>query len=159
MEQASFYLIADRHEEAILQFACRLLQKINRLGQSVYVITADQAQAGRLNEQLWRFEAESFVPHNVVSPDELGSPEATARETEIVISWQAEPFPSCPSRSVVLNLSSSALPEPLQHCPHLTNICRNDPADISALRLEYKRLQSTGVTPKIHDMRPPGHRN
>lgn len=64
MKRADFYLLsANAPPEAALNFACRLADKAFQLGHRVYLHTASAEQSARLDELLWTFRQDSFVPH------------------------------------------------------------------------------------------------
>ena len=59
-------------------FACRLIDLVYRKGHRIYVHTATEEQAKILNEQLWTFKEDSYVPHSLHSeaidvPIKIGS--------------------------------------------------------------------------------------
>ncbi|MEZ5578324.1 MAG: DNA polymerase III subunit chi [Candidatus Competibacteraceae bacterium] len=43
--------------------ACRLADKAYGLGHTVYLFTASEARAAALDDLLWTFRQDSFVPH------------------------------------------------------------------------------------------------
>jgi DNA polymerase-3 subunit chi len=64
--EITFYVLADSSAEARLGTACRLIEKTFRHKHQVYVQVSDRAEAERLDELLWTFKAESFIPHHLV---------------------------------------------------------------------------------------------
>jgi DNA polymerase-3 subunit chi len=65
MTQVDFYVIAGSDLQQRLQFACRLTDKAYRLGHRVYIHTDSAQQTRQLDELLWTFQQNSFVPHGV----------------------------------------------------------------------------------------------
>lgn len=65
MTQIIFYILKGKLEYERQIFACRLAEKIYKLGSCVYIHTKDWHQSERINEDLWSFRAESFVPHQL----------------------------------------------------------------------------------------------
>jgi DNA polymerase-3 subunit chi len=62
--RVDFYLLsAAASQDAVLSFACRLVDKALQLGHRVYVYTASAEQTARLDDLLWTFRQDSFVPH------------------------------------------------------------------------------------------------
>ena len=69
MTKVDFYLLgAGGHNRAL--FACRLAEKVWRLGHRVYLLAADPVAANELDELLWTFSQGSFVPHALCKPEE-----------------------------------------------------------------------------------------
>lgn len=60
-----FYLLADATLESKLLFACQLLEKAYARGHRIYVNCNDQETAELLDERLWTFKEESFIPHHL----------------------------------------------------------------------------------------------
>jgi len=104
--QVMFYLLAQDNNEdkfyASLLQACFQAAYFYRQGQRVFIYTSDQQQAHIIDELLWSFEPDSFVPHNLFGEGPKGG-------SAIEISWQA------PSnrRPILINLTSTV--------PHFAN--------------------------------------
>lgn len=66
MTQVDFYVLPDSTNEARWLFACRLVEKVYKMGMDVLVAldTAEQAQA--FDQLLWSFKPESFIPHQLI---------------------------------------------------------------------------------------------
>ena len=54
-------------------FACRLIANVYRKGHRIYVHTASANHASRVDELLWTFRPDSFIPHSLQS-DDLDAP-------------------------------------------------------------------------------------
>jgi DNA polymerase III subunit chi len=63
--RADFYVLAAGDERTA--FACRLAEKAFKLGNSVW-IRVDEPMLAHMDESLWTFRPESFVPHAIASP-------------------------------------------------------------------------------------------
>ena len=72
MPEVDFYVLPSSDPDSRLAFACRLTEKVWRLGHRIYLHCADQAQLAAMDERLWRFKAEAFVPHGPVAEDPTG---------------------------------------------------------------------------------------
>lgn len=64
MTKISYYLLA--HQEIAQQrlFACRLIEKAYSLGHTIYIHTDNSEQTSQLDQLLWSYSAESFIPHS-----------------------------------------------------------------------------------------------
>lgn len=95
--QVMFYLLnndnaqSSRHYQACLQAAYYY-----RNNQRVFIYTEDQTQAHEIDELLWGFEPESFVPHNLVGEGPRGG-------APVEISWQQPTS----RRPVLINLTNT----------------------------------------------------
>ena len=65
MTQVDFYVLKDDSALHRVQFACRLADKAYRLGHRVYIHTESAEQTRQLDDLLWTFQQNSFVPHCV----------------------------------------------------------------------------------------------
>ncbi|MHC6227159.1 DNA polymerase III subunit chi [Pseudomonas sp. X10] len=64
MSKVDFYILPTDSLSARLDFACKLCEKAWRLGHRVYLHCQDAEQRATLNERLWGFKGEAFVPHD-----------------------------------------------------------------------------------------------
>ncbi len=58
-----FYVLPDHQDQSRALLACRLADKAYGLGHTVYILTASEAQAAALDDLLWTFRQDSFIPH------------------------------------------------------------------------------------------------
>lgn len=117
--QISFYVLGERYmkhnatatstvsavnAEAVINFVCRLTQTVLNKSEHSLVIIDDQTDRLReLDEQLWSFDATSFIPHTLISDDQLTADKLSAPVT--LLSSLPQSFDG-----VVLNLAPTALP-------------------------------------------------
>ena len=72
LTKIDFYILPSAEPSARLDFACKLTEKAWRLGHRVYLHCTDNAQRQDLDERLWRFKGESFVPHGPAEAEPEG---------------------------------------------------------------------------------------
>lgn len=60
-----FYLLTDTEADAGWLYACRLLEKAWLKNHRVFVFCNDQQEAEKLDELLWTFKPDSFIPHHL----------------------------------------------------------------------------------------------
>jgi len=65
MTEVDFYLLKDDSARSRAQFACRLADKAYRLGNRVFIHTESADQTHQLDDLLWTFQQNSFVPHGI----------------------------------------------------------------------------------------------
>ena len=63
--RVDFYLLSDDQPNAQWLVACRLLEKAYLKGHRVFVHCTNQQEAELLDELLWTFKDDSFIPHNL----------------------------------------------------------------------------------------------
>lgn len=63
--RVDFYLLESEEPQARWNIACRLLEKAYLRGHKVYVFCNNQHDAELIDELLWTFKEDSFIPHNL----------------------------------------------------------------------------------------------
>ncbi len=63
--RVDFYLLNDKEPQAKWLVACRLLEKAYLRGHRVFVFCDSKEQAETLDELLWTYKDDSFVPHHL----------------------------------------------------------------------------------------------
>ena len=63
MTRIDFYILDNNTPQAREHFACRLIAKAQRQGNSIFVQSHTVQQAELLDNLLWSFKPESFIPH------------------------------------------------------------------------------------------------
>jgi DNA polymerase III subunit chi len=141
MARADFYLIGKpRFREQPLLLACELARKASDAGLPMLVLCASAAQAEQLDDLLWSFDADAYVPHQIVGTDE------DEDEASVLI---AAPEHDVPLRPLVLNLRDAAVPEGFERVLEVV------PADDSArgpLRERWSQYKARGLEVNKHDM-------
>jgi len=69
-----FYVLNDTSSQRSLYFACELLEKAYLENQRAYVHTPSNPEAERLDTLLWTYRDDSFLPHQIWSPQNLDCP-------------------------------------------------------------------------------------
>jgi DNA polymerase III subunit chi len=135
MTRIDFYQIDG--PEPPLQFTCRLVEKIYRQGLQVYVHTSGLEVATELDELLWTFRPDRFIPHSL-----LLAPE----EAPVRIGFGPEP---ANHQEVLVNLSP-AVPEFFSRYDRVTEVVPLEPTARAAARDHYKYYQDRGYSLKYH---------
>ncbi|HEX4852726.1 MULTISPECIES: DNA polymerase III subunit chi [Arenimonas] len=141
MARADFYLIGKpRFREQPLLLACELARKASDAGLPMLVLCASSAQAEMLDDLLWSFDPDAYVPHQIVGADE------DEDEVPVLI---AAPEHDAALRPLVLNLRDEAVPDGFDRVLEVV------PADDSArgpLRERWKQYVARGLDVAKHDM-------
>lgn len=64
MTQIDFYILPDKSSKTRLIFACRLIEKAWKQNHQIYIHTKNQSDAETVDQLLWTFREDSFIPHN-----------------------------------------------------------------------------------------------
>ena len=141
MPRADFYLIAkERFREEPLLLVCELAKKAYAANQPTLVLARDAAQAEALDDLLWSFDPDDYLPHQIAGSDEGDE------DTPILI---ATPDMDIPARPLLVNLRDAA---PTGNFNLVLEVVPADPAARGPLRERWKHYQSLGFELNKHDM-------
>ncbi len=132
-----FYILDTSSGQRSLLFACRLLEKAYEAAQSVYIHAPSQEEAERLDQLLWTYRDDSFIPHNLYQAADPFPP-------PIQIGYGETPPPH---QAILLNLAS-AVPAFYQQFPRIIEIVFSDPSvqQLARERYRYYRDQGCNMT-------------
>jgi DNA polymerase-3 subunit chi len=140
MPRADFYLIQkERFREEPLLLVCELARKAHDANLWTLVLVRDEEQAQRLDELLWEFDENAYIPHQIAGDD----------EDELAPVLIATPDSDTPLRPVVINLRDAPVAGSFERVLEVV------PADDSArgpLRERWKQYQARGLELKKYDM-------
>ncbi len=139
MARADFYLIdKPRFREQPLLLVCELVRRAYAQRQPVLVLVRDLDEAEALDELLWSFDEEAFIPHQIAGDDDDG-------ETAVLI---VPPGVQTPDRALVVNLRD----EPCQRdCQRLLEVVPADPDARAGSRARWRAYQQRGLALAKHD--------
>ena len=135
MLRIEFYVLSSSDAAGRLRAACQLALKAWSAGLPVFVRGADAAQCDELDELLWHFKAERFVPHDLHrdaarSPVTLGVDEAPGFD-----------------QGVLINLGSSLSPH-IERFARIIEIVNQQPELLNACRENFRSYRQRGYDPQ-----------
>ena len=120
-------------------FACRLIDMVYRKGHQIYVHTSAEEQAKTLNEQLWTFKEDSFVPHSLHSE---------AMDVPIKIGFDHEPEEH---QDVLINLSGQ-IPHFFSRFDRVAEVVPVDQNSRKSARENYAYYKERGYVLNYHEI-------
>lgn len=141
MTRVDFYILPEPTADARFHFACRLLHKAVKLGHQCYIHCDNEQQAHVIDQLLWQFQPNSFLPHKLIGVD--GAP------CSIEIGFGEEPGAH---DDVLINLSST-IPTFFSRFQRVSEIASQDPTTLENLRNNYRFYQQRNYPLYRHDMR------
>lgn len=139
MTQGMFYLMSQSNEPQVnlpahFAFACQLAAHHYQQGQKVFIATDNQADAFLVDEYLWQFSGDSFVPHQLTGePPFYGAP--------VEIGWQR----AKQRRQVLINLRTIA-PEFATEFAQVVDFVPIDERLKQQARQRYATYKQWGIT-------------
>lgn len=126
-----------------VDYACRLLRKACRQGART-VVTAPAATLDRLDQALWLFEQEAFIPHLRVRRRE----DVTDRNRRTPV-WLSESARVAVEATVWVNLGADA-EVAFDGFERVIEVVGDDSAEVETGRVRWRRYVAAGLTPVNH---------
>jgi DNA polymerase III subunit chi len=139
--RADFYLIAKpRFLADPLQLVCELVKRCHGTGKPTLILCRDAAQAETLDDALWAFEEDAYLPHQVAGLDE---------DDEVTPILLATPDIDAADRPLVINLRDAAF---AGKCERVLEVVPADPAAREPLRMRWRDYKVRGYEMHKHEM-------
>ncbi len=134
-------------EQTRLNFVCLLCEKAQAAKQRVAILCSDQTQAKALDERLWAFKPDSFIPHCFNDDD------------RDLLSHAVAVLSIVPQRliqaDIIINLSLENSVEIPRRCSRIFEIVNQTPEILKATRQRFLHYRQIGLTPQTHHLLPP----
>jgi DNA polymerase-3 subunit chi len=130
MPQVEFHILSEAGDVPRLRYACQLIEQARAQGQRSYVYAADDEQAKRMDEVLWTFRDQAFIPHELLSANSPSHP----RIMVVIGTTLAAP---AEFQSLLINLSDT-MPEALSTFARICEVVDADPQHKQLARERYK---------------------
>lgn len=137
-----FYVLNEQHESektingeilpTHFDLGCQIAAQLFRDGKRVFIFTESEQHAHLLDELLWTFEADSFVPHNLAG-------EGPRNGAPVEISWR----PPTNHRHVLINLAT-LVPGFFNQFNQIIDFVPASDSDKQAARERYKYYRQCG---------------
>ena len=140
MPRATFYLIdKPRFREAPLRLVCELAKRAFDSEQPTLILVQSMGQAEALDDELWAFEPDAFVPHQIAGNE----------EDEVTPVLIVPPEVETPDRPLVINLRD----EPVARaCERVLEVVPAEAGARDGSRQRYRHYQARGFEVEKHDM-------
>lgn len=140
MPRADFYLIdKPRFREQPLLLVCELAKRAFATQQPALILTRDHAQAEAIDELLWAFDEDAFIPHQLAGDDDDA-------DTAVLI---VPPGVETPDRPLLINLRETC---PDGRCERVLEVVAADPAERDGSRVRWREYQRRGFELHKNDM-------
>ncbi|KTD65061.1 DNA polymerase III subunit chi [Legionella shakespearei] len=139
--RVDFYLLASNEADVRGLVACRLLEKAYYKGHRIFVFCTDQHQAEYIDELLWTFRDDSFVPHNLQG-------EGPEPPPPIQIGYDKEPRGF---NDILLNFSAT-IPPFYSKFKRVIELVANDETEKELSRAHYKEYRAKGCELHTHNI-------
>ena len=141
-----FHILSQNSAAARNLHAVRLADKAWQQGDRVGIVCDDMQHAQDLDDLLWNFSPDAFIPHSIVADS------ATTCSDPVGILLCA---PVAEDWDTVIILSAS-LPADADRFKRLALVAHNDDTVLTLARSHFKQLRALGIEPRVHDQRKRG---
>lgn len=131
MTQIDFHILQDTSVEARWLYVCRFIEKVERLGHHILIVVNTREEAHELDDLLWSFKPESFIPHQIIGGDE---------EAKVEITFDAN---LGEHKDVLINLSDK-VPDDFSRFTRLAEIVIQEPKILESTREHYRFYKQQG---------------
>ncbi len=138
MPRIEFYVLPDSDPYGRLLAACRLAAKAWQHDLPTFIRCADDAQQSAIDELLWRFRPERFLPHALASDAETAPIQLGLDDTKP---------PASTAQGVLINLCSTPSLH-LQHFARVIEIVNQEPQQLATSRDNFRRYRQQGYDPQ-----------
>ena len=140
MPRADFYLIAKpRFRDDPLLLVCELARRAFESGQPALILARSADQADALDEKLWEFDEQAFIPH------QLAGDEDDAITPVLIVA----PGATTADRALVINLRDECAPGLFER---VLEVVPADEAQRLGSRERWKTYKAAGFEVNKHDM-------
>jgi len=136
-----FYVLPDHKDNGRALLACRLADKAYSLGHTVYILTASEAQAAALDDLLWSFRQDSFVPHERYP--------LVGEDASPVLIGAA--LPTTVNPQVLINFTER-LPEGFEGFDRVVELVDPQPEALAKSRERFRQYRERGYAPESHKL-------
>jgi DNA polymerase-3 subunit chi len=176
MTEVDFYVLGDADADAALRTACDITQKAWSEGLHVYLLSTCDEEASRMDNLLWTFRQDSFVPHERWHG--AGDAGATAQDDKAATSDQSADPPMDSSMAPPMTRSTSDAPARVligttarlprtpdllinlgapvpawfARCPRVVEIVAADLGRKASGRQRYRAYREQGVPLRTHEV-------
>ena len=141
MPRIDFYLLDDPASNSVALYACRLTEKAFLLGHRIYIQTESAEQAQALDDLLWTFKQDAFLPH-------ARHPVVADQQAPIMLGYAADPGDGF---QVLLNLSTS-LPAFYPRFERVAELVGPDAAVRQQARQRFSAYRDNGCEINTHKL-------
>jgi DNA polymerase-3 subunit chi len=136
-----FYVLPDQKDNGRALLACRLTDKAYNLGHTVYIFTTSEAQAAALDDLLWTFRQDSFIPHERY-------PLAGEESSPVLVGMA---LPAEVDAQVLINFTD-VLPEGFERFQRVVELVDQHPEGLVKSRERFRQYRERGLTPETHKL-------
>ncbi len=152
MTRIDFYILDSSIPQARENFACRLIEKIQQQGYSIFIQSHSTQHAELIDDLLWSFKPESFIAHARIDSAIAKNCSILIAQTEQLSTKQAITTKS-KQHDVLINFDGT-VPNTFSHYNRVVEIInKNDTNTTDDARVRYTHYKDRGYKIESHNIR------
>jgi len=132
--QVDFYILADTSGRDLKRMVCQLCEKALAQQMQIFIYTNSIEQAEQLDDLLWSFKADSFLPHKLLTQNDETD---ESYSCPILISCELDNKISAVKYPFLINLSNT-YSDSFQDFKRIAEMIDKDPEQKQAARKRYR---------------------
>lgn len=141
MPKIEFYVLPNPDQESRMRFLCRFIEKAYKDKRRIYIHCSHQSDAHHLDETLWTYREDSFLPHNLYGEGPEPAP-------PIQIGFDATPEKH---RDLLINVSHE-IPTFYTQFARVIQCVSTDPTLQELARDHYRQYRAQGHNITTHKL-------
>jgi len=141
--QIDFYLLSQDHE--IFNYSCRLTEKAFSTGFTVFILTKNVDDAKKLDDLLWSFRADSFIPHQMILSANGNNAVYTDQAMPVIIGHTLPAICQC---TLLINLADKAVTNQ-NTFKRICHVVSDNAENIHTAKQAYATYKRENMSPKI----------
>lgn len=137
MTKIDFHILPDASMDSRWLYTCRLVEKAANLGHKILLVVDTEEEAKTLDDLLWSFKPESFIPHQIIGGENDANIEITYSNT------------TGDHQDVLINLSSQ-VPAYFSRFERVSEIVIQEPKILENTREHYRHYKQRGYPVAQH---------
>ena len=148
MAQADFYVLDKADDHSRYLTVCRLVEKAFRQGHRIHIHTGTAEQAQELDEWLWSFRPDSFIPHSLQEAPEATDAPVTLGCGSLMreLDSGSEPTP------LLINLALE-IPDFFSRFQRIAEVVVQKPDILSATRDHFRFYRDRGYNTATYNLK------
>jgi len=145
MTRIDFYIVDSNTPLIRENFACKLIEKVQQQGHNIVVTSTSTQHAKLLDDLLWSFKPESFVPHAL-------SDSTIAQECSVVIGTENTITHENRENDVLVNFNTD-VPKSFSQYSRVVEIVNKQDNSSTEGRIRYSYYKDRGYKMESHNIR------
>jgi len=141
--RVDFYIISDSNPQSEDVVACRLAEKALKQGYKILILGQNTKHLHELDEKLWTFKDDSFIPHEIVNMDS-----SIHAQLHVALSTDSNAYEKS---NLLINLSGQ-IPNNLSHFERIAEIVPAKQQERHQSRARFKIYRDKQCELQTHNL-------